>query len=315
MKQIKKILALILMMIALVMNFGAAAFADNEPAAPAYSITITNDNPSMSIVGKTYSAYKLFDVNYSETSYAYSIKSTNPFYSNADARAVLDTYFDISDTSDPTEKTVTVKPSKQDASTKTLSADDIRALADALQPYITGTAAGYATAGTETVTIPLTEAGYYIVTGTVKPTYPKVNTNEVVSAVILNNAAPTATVKPKATVPTLRKKITKVTQGSIIDAYVYNNRIYHNDRLAVAQVGSTVSYELKSEAPDLTGYTDYTFTFNDRITAGLDYVEGSFKLKVGTGEATKIEPTIADDGKGFTIHHPVCNSSDLYKGR
>lgn len=308
MKKLTKLLGIVLIM-ALVMSMGiTAAFA----ADPTYSITVTNDNDAMSIIGKTYTAYKLFDVTYSGTNYAYSIKTDNPFYSNTAAKAVLDTYFDFTDTSDATVKTVTVKTAKQDATTKTLSADDVRKLADALQPYATGSGAGQETATAESVTIGLSEAGYYIVTGTVKPTDPANSDKEVVSAVILDNADPTATVKPKASVPTLDKKITKVHEGTT--DVTSDNLLDTEGKAAVAKVGSTVSYELESVAPDLTGYSDYTFTFKDQLTSGLAYVTNSFKLKVGTGEAATISPTMGADGKSFTYTIPYDTLKTYTKG-
>ena len=287
---------------ALVMSMGISAFADDDPPAESgegtqdaqtYSITVTNSDTAMSINGKTYTAYKLFDVTYSGNNYAYSISKTNPFYSNAEAKAILDQYFDFTEiASDANSMSVTVKTAKQDSTTKTLSASDVRALANALQPYATGTGAGSAEAANETATITLPTAGYYIVTGTVKPTDPANSDKEVVSAIILDNADPTAEVKPKASVPTLDKKITAVTDnGAVLD---------DKGKAAVAKVGSTVSYELDSKVPDLTGYTKYTFTFGDKITNGLDYVTGSFKLKIGNSAETTVTPTIATDGKSFT---------------
>ena len=319
MRNFKKMMALALAMV-MVLAMSVSVFASGDtgttggdggttggdaPAAATYSITVTNDNEAMSIIGKTYTAYKLFDVTYDGTNYAYSIKTDNPFYSGAAKAAVLDTYFDFTDTSDATVKTVTVKTAKQDATTKTLSADDVRALADALQPYATGTGAGSVTATAETATIDLTEAGYYIVTGTVKPTDPANSDKEVVSAVILDNADPTAEVKPKASVPTLNKKITGVAEGltevngAVLDA---------KGVAAVAKVGSTVSYELDSVVPDLTGYTDYTFTFEDKLTGGLDYVEDSFALTI-KGATENITPTFAADKKSFTLTIPYATLS------
>lgn len=307
MSNFKKIMVLAFALL-MVFAINVTAFAgdgDGE-AAETYSITVKNDQTeTMSIVGKTYTAYKLFDVTYSGTKYAYSIKTDNPFYSTAAAKAVLDTYFDFTDTSIANVKTVTVKVAKQDATTKTLTAADVRALADALQPYATGTGAGSVTATAETATINLTEAGYYIVTGTVKPTDPANTDKEVVSAVILDNADPTAEVKPKASVPTLDKKITKVSEGTTkVDEAVLDAK----GKAAVAKVGSTVSYELDSVVPDLTGYTDYTFTFEDKLTAGLDYVADSFALTI-KGATENIAPTFADDKKSFTLTIPYATLS------
>ena len=58
MKTIKKAVALFLVL-AMAAVMGTSAFA-----AAAYSITVTNTNADISISGKTYSAYKLFDVTY-----------------------------------------------------------------------------------------------------------------------------------------------------------------------------------------------------------------------------------------------------------
>lgn len=308
MKHIKKLMALV---IAIVMCLGMSTMVF---AASEYSIKVTNDNEAMSINGKTYSAYKLFDVKYSGNNYSYTIKTTNPFYSTADAKAVLDTYFDFADiASDTTTKTVTVKESKWvSAQNKTLSDADVRALADALQPYISGNPAGSGVAANESATIEVPTAGYYIVTGTVKPTDPANSDKEVVSAVILDNADPTAEVKPKASVPPLDKKITKVQEGTT--DVTADNKLDEAGKAAVAKVGSTVSYELDSNAPDLTGYSDYKFIFKDSITSGLEYVKNSFKLKVGSGAAADITPTFATDNKSFTYTIPYNTLKTYTKG-
>ena len=305
MKTTKRFLAILMtltMILSMTIAMGTVSFAAD------YSITVKNENDAMSIVGKTYTAYKLFDVTYdtSKENYAYSIKTDNPFYSTAAAKAVLDTYFDFTDTSDATIKTVTVKAAKIAPSTKTLSDADTRALADALQPYATEPGAGSVTATSERATINLTEAGYYIVTGTVKPTDPANSDKEVVSAVILDNTDPSADVSPKASVPTLNKKITAVNEGGRV--------LDDKGKAAVAKVGAKVSYELDSVAPDLTGYTDYTFTFGDKITNGLDYVANSFKLKVGSGSATAVTPVIAADEKSFTYTIPFNTLKTYTKG-
>ena len=297
-------MALVIAMVMMV-AMGITAFADDPTT---YSITVTNTNTSMSIIGKTYSAYKLFDVTYSGTNYAYSIKTDNPFYSTAAAKAILDTYFDFTDTSDTTVKTVTVKESKQDATSKTLSAADVRALADALQPYVPSTAAGTATATAETVTINLSEAGYYIVTGTVKPTDPANSDKEVVSAVILDNAAPTATVNPKASVPTLDKKITG------------EHLLDEAGKAATAEVGKTVSFQIDSNVPDLTGYANYTFTITDTMTSGLTFTDpegdatNDVVVKINNVDKTS-EATIAISGQTLTVTIPYNTLKAATKGQ
>ena len=310
MKKMRRAAALMLALI-MVLSMGICASADENDGqggsgetSVSYSITVTNDNTAMSIVGKTYQAFKLFDVTYSGTNYAYTIKTTNPFYSNAAAKAVLDQYFDFGDiASDATTKNVTVKTTMQDPTTKTLTAANVRKLADELQRYATGTPAGQATASSESVTINLSEAGFYVVTGTVKPTDPANSNKEVVSAVILDNADPTANVKPKASVPTIDKKITAVTDsGQILDS---------DGQAAVAKVGQTVSYEIDSVVPDLTGYSNYKFIIDDALSSGLDYVTNSFALTIN-GTTVSITPNI--NGRSFTLKIPYATLIDYTKG-
>ena len=315
MKTLRKMMALALAMV-MVLAMGMTVFADTpaenpETPAAAYSITVTNTNNSASIVGKEYSAYKLFDVTYSGTNYAYSIAINNYFYTNA--KSVLDTYFDFTDiASDSTRKTVTVKEAKQDATTKTLSAADVRALADALEPYMeNATAANSATATGESVTINLTEAGYYIVTGSIKPKDEDRSDEEIVSAVILDNAAPTATVSPKASVPELNKEIKKVQEGT---TEVSGAVLDEDGKAAVAKVGSTVSYEITATTPDLTGYTDYIYKATDTISAGLAYVKDSFELKID-GAAVDIDPVFSNSDKTFTLTIPYNTMKNYAAGK
>ena len=62
MKKAKKLMAVVLaLMVALTMGIATSSVIFAADSDPEYSITVTNENTSMSIVGKTYTAYKLFD--------------------------------------------------------------------------------------------------------------------------------------------------------------------------------------------------------------------------------------------------------------
>ena len=307
MKHLKRHLSLALSAFIL-MGMKTAVFAEGEgqQTAETYTITVTNDNPAISIAGKTYTAYKLFDVVYSGTNYAYTINTDNPFYTSA--KSVLDEYFDFGDIASETDiKNVTVKTGKMDPETNTLSASDVRALADSLKPYISGTGAGSAAAQGETAVITVPEAGYYIITGTVKPTDPENSESEIVSAVILSNADPDAEIQPKAGVPTLSKKITSVKEGTA----VVSGAILDSEGQAVsAKVGSVVSFELDSIIPDLTGYNTYTFTVTDTLSAGLTYA-GNFKMMINGAEVTAA-PEVS--GQTMTVSIPFATLSNYTKG-
>ena len=307
MKHLKRHLSLALSVFIL-MGMKTVVFAEGEgqQTAETYTITVTNDNPAISISGKTYTAYKLFDVAYSGTNYAYTINTGNPFYTSA--KSVLDVYFDFGDIASETDiKNVTVKPAKMDPETNTLSASDIRALADSLKPYIAGNGAGSAAAQGETAVITVPEAGYYIVTGTVKPTDPENSESEIISAVILDNADPDAEIQPKAGVPTLSKKITGVKEGT---ALINGAILDEQGQAASAKVGSVVSFELNSIIPDLTGYSTYIFTVTDTLSAGLTYA-GNFRIMINEAEVS-VSPEVS--GQTMTVTIPFATLSNYTKG-
>ena len=91
-------MALVIAM-AMVLAMTTAAWAASD-----YKITVTNSSETVSINGKTFYAYKLFDATYSGTTttsggdtspHAYSIKNDNWFYTNTASKAALDKYFDF----------------------------------------------------------------------------------------------------------------------------------------------------------------------------------------------------------------------------
>ena len=293
MKSLKKMMALAIAMV-MVLAMSLPVFAA-DPVT--HSITVKNENTSISINGKTYSAYKLFDSTHSGDAYAYYMSTTNQFYTNDDAKAVVEKYFTLTTIpGDSTKVSVTAK-----------DGFDARAFADEMQEYLaaaTADATSPAAANEQAViSLPNDEAGqgYYMVTGTAAPKDQTTPAQEdVVSAVIVTNEDPDPVAKPKAGIPTLDKKITGVTEdGEVLDA---------KGKAAVAKVGATVSYELDSIVPDLTGYDDYTFIFGDAITAGLDYVTTSFELKI-KGTTVNIDPVFATGDKSFTLTIPYANLS------
>ena len=321
---------------ALVMSMGiSSAFA----ADPAYSITVTNDNEAMSINGKTYYAYKVFDLTYSgttttgvdETPHAYTIDSDgdgawawSTLTKNAttdSTSGVITTTYGIKLTPSATDNTVYVV--ENDSFTEASA----RSLADALQAVLPTDsegkpkADGSAVGASETATISLSEAGYYAVYGVVVPTDPREDpVEEVVAAVALTSTDPTASVKPKAIVPTLDKKITKVTEATASSTQEVSNAVLDTaGQAAVAKVGSTVSFRIESVVPDLTGYSEYTFIISDSITAGLDYVQDSFKISFNAGrEAAPATGTLVfatgDNPKSFTLTIPYGTLAAYTKG-
>ena len=289
-------------------------------AADEYSITVDNSaNTSVSIVGKTYTAYKLFDVTYtgsgSDAPHAYSIDSDGD---GAWAWNTIKGSLKSGSTTiyENTTYGLTFTPSAADPTvysvTSTMTADQARALADALQPLVTATtgaptAAGSATAASENAVISLSEPGYFVVYGTVKANDPTDGSKELVAALALTTADPTETVKPKVEAPPLDKKITG--EHVLDDA----------GKAATAEVGKTVSFELDSKVPDLTGYTKYTFTITDTMSNGLTFTDpdgaatNDVAVKIGDTDKTS-ECTVTVNDQTMTVTIPFNTLKAATKG-
>ena len=304
MKSLKKMIALAIAMV-MVLAMSVTAFA-----ATSHSITIKNENDAISINGKTYSAYKLFEStqNSDKTAYAYYLSKSNQFYTTSAAKTIVEKYFTL--TNIPGDSTKVTAVAKTGFDPRTF-ADEIESVLENLRADYTSPAAANEQA---VISLPSDEAGqgYYIVTGTAKASDQDTTAGkeEITSAVIVTNEDPNPVAKPKAGIPTLDKKITGVAEGltevsgAVLDA---------DGVAAVAKVGSTVSYEIDSIVPDLTGYTTYTYKISDSITAGLTYVENSFVLKINNAEVD-IDPVFASDKKSFTLTIPMTTLEDYDAG-
>ena len=88
----------------------AACFTVFAAETP-HSITIENTNTSISIDGKEYKAYKLFDStqNADKTAYSYYMNVENQFYVNTGTKAVVEKYFTLTEIAGDASK-VSVTP-------------------------------------------------------------------------------------------------------------------------------------------------------------------------------------------------------------
>lgn len=93
----------------------------------------------------------------------------------------------------------------------------------------------------------------------------------------------TTTVKPKKSVPTVVKKVL-----DDADAYVAGTDIKSSDKwkdVADSQIGQDVNYKLTgSIASNYATFDTYAYKFTDKLSNGLDYVNGSVKVYALNGE-------------------------------
>ena len=270
MKHAKKIVSFLLAAI-LVLTMSVSAFADTT----GYTITVTNSNKAVSIVGKEYNAYKIFDVTYSEDKKAYAYTVAEAFknfeYNGKTGDGLIAAI-----------------------GTMTQDSDALNAFAEAALKYVTankiassGSAAGAVAGDKQQAVISVPTAGYYLVAGkTIAP-----DNQEVVAACSLTTADPTANVIVKADAPSIDKKIDANTNGSYDDEDAAANQ---------GAIGDVVPFVVKSAVPDMTGYEKYYFVINDTLSEGLTFNK-DVVVKVGDTTLDSSKYDVITDGSSFKV--------------
>ncbi len=275
MKRTKTLLC-ILLAVVMTLALSTASFA----AAQTYTITVNNSNDSISMVGNTYSAYKLFNVTYSDSKDAYAYTVTDDFAN-----------FEYSYDTTVNEQKVTKKVKGESLinylESLTNDSDALDTFAEAALKYATDkniAAAGFVTApNANTATISVPTAGYYLVAGSATSTADK--NQSVVAACALTTTDPTAEVTVKADVPSIDKNIVKD-----------NDKVKAN----TASIGDEVEYKIDTAVPNMKGYEKYYFVIDDTMSKGLTY-NGDLTVKLGNSTLTvgndyTVTSNVNDDG-------------------
>lgn len=178
MKRTKRI-ASVLLALVMALSLITTAFAAGD-----YSITVKNPNQNISIDGKTYSAYKIFDATYDSSDHvAYTVD-----------KHFADFTYTVGDQSYSGEALINYLSEQQDNS------EAMDAFAKAALKHIQEKgiqADGTAMATDEQAVISLSAPGYYLVSGTAAA--PENQT--VTAACALTTAKPTAEINVKADAP------------------------------------------------------------------------------------------------------------------
>ncbi len=247
MKHAKRAASLLLALV-MVLALATTAFAAGaEPGA------ITVDNPT---AGKTYTAYKIFDVTYNEdkTAYAYTIDSdatgswfndillymgstwqektdtTEASYTGSAVAAVDGVYtgHEITLTPSATDNTVYILEVTDD-----FSAPDFARFLNLHKDDKTGTEL---TGTADTISADNLPLGYYFIS----------NTNGALCNLTTTN--PTVTIHDKN-----------------------DNPFEKVDDKESVEIGETVTYTITGKVPDTTGFNDYTYEINDVMSDGLTF--------------------------------------------
>ena len=253
MKTMRKLFT-VLLALAMTLALAMPAFAADTKG----SITITNPQE-----GKTYTAYKIFDVTYSSdfTKYSYTISGADPAYTTVNTYAA--------DPAKGLTLTAVAGTGKYNVSvgTKFSAASFAQYLAQHLNDNAgsLGTGTDFTEVG-KTMKADGLDLGYYFVSGT--------------SGTVCELAtAKNIEIHDKNEVPQIDKKV--------------------DDTDGTVEVGQVLTYTITGKVPSTTGYKEFTYQVTDTMTEGLTFNK-DVKVTIDnvdvTSDATTTTITKSDDG-------------------
>ena len=256
-----------------------------------YKITVTNPSDSgVTFDGKTFTAYKIFDLVKGAGDSGYSYTPTAAFksytYNGKTGQQLVNELIGYSGNTDKLNSFASAVFSDISGGVDNNGLD----YSELAYKSVVGTSSDSVVIdldGTSTEGKSL-GAGYYLVAGEAKPTDGEPQT--LVAACALTTADKQANVTAKLGAPTIEKKI-----------------VSGSDEVAKhsANIGDSVTFRIRCKVPDMTGYSAYTFVIHDTLSKGLNNGKTSPTLKQAiladgatatTGTSITSYCVVADDG-------------------
>lgn len=289
----------VLMAMTMILSMSMTAFAADAPKG---TLTVNN-----TVAGKTLDLYQIFTATKNGDNVAYTLNSAYEGFFQSK----------ISDASTLTGEALSEKAYAYvkdqvgtDGSNGAAFAKDIL---DWILKNATTVATTHTTANTtaDTTVINNLDYGYYVVYPLGATDTSTAPGNEKVKSVasLVSVTGIDATVNMKSNYPTVDKKIipaqsgSGITIGAIVNGNWEGNHQMELDdenesedtiaphgatdekKVGDFGIGDTVTYQLTSKVPDMTGYNSYTFKFSDTLSKGLDLKE-VLSVKVGNTTLT-----------------------------
>ena len=295
----------VLMAMTMILSMSMTAFAADAADAPKGTLTVNN-----TVAGKTLDLYQIFTATKSGENVAYTLNSAYEGFFKNNTRIPGSESLTGEALSEAAYNYVKeqVGANGEAATAKTFAKDVLGWILDS-KNHITATKTVNTTA-TSTVVSDLAY-GYYLVypKGATDTSTAPGNQTYTSAASLVSITADTATINMKSNYPTVDKKIipaqsgSGITVGAIVDAswdgshqMELDDENNPEDTIAPHSesdekkagdfgIGDTVTYQLTSKVPDMTGYNSYTFKFSDTLSKGLDLKE-VLSVKVGNTTLT-----------------------------
>lgn len=321
----------VLMAMTMILSMSMTVFAAEAPKG---TLTVNN-----TVEGKTLDLYQIFTATKSEENVAYTLNSAyDGFFktkvdngSSLSGEALSEAAYDY------VKKQV--GPDGDAETAKTFAKDVLGWILDS-KNNITATKTVDTTA-TFTVVSDLAY-GYYLVypKGATDTSTAPGNQTYTSAASLVSITAEAATINMKSNYPTVDKKIIPAQSGSGLTVGAIVNSSWEGIHQGVLDdenapedtiasrgasdekkagdfaIGDTVTYQLTSKVPDMTGYNSYIFKFSDTLSKGLDLKEvlsvkvGDTVLKAGKTEENTYLPTYTTNNDG--THTLTLNFNDFY---
>lgn len=268
MKTIKRSLALVLVMI-LTLAMSVTVFAEGEGAKKTFTITVNEAK-----AGHTYEAYQILkgDLSKSQTTlsnvdWGTGIKADKKTDLAKDAKAYVEKL-------------------------SGMNSSDIKAEAQKIAQALSTTVAGSVSVTQDNAKTEITglEPGYYLI----KDKDSSLTGDEAYTEYILNIVADT-TITPKTDVPSVEKKV-KDTNDTTGDTTGWQDSADYD-------IGDVVPFQLTATLPvNVESYKSYFLKFDDTLSQGLDFNEGTVTVKLGDKDVTSFFTTNYDAaGKKLTF--------------
>ena len=296
----------VLMAMTMILSMSMTAFA-----AEAQKGTLTVKN---TVAGKTLDLYQIFTATKSGNNVAYTLNSAYEGFFQSK----------ITDASALTGEALSEKAYDYVKTQVGTDGSNGAAFAKDMLGWILDSKNNITATKTVVTTAPSTQIsdlayGYYLVypKGATDTSTAPGNQTYTSAASLVSITADTATINMKSNYPTVDKKIiptqsgSGITVGAIVDgSWEGNHQMELDDendpedtiaphgaadekKAGDFGIGDTITYQLTSKVPDMTGYNSYTFKFSDTLSKGLDLKEvlsvkvGNTTLKAGkTGTNT-----------------------------
>ena len=294
----------VLMAMTMILSMSMTAFAADAADAPKGTLTVNN-----TVEGKTLDLYQIFTATKSGENVAYTLNSAYEGFFKNNTRIPGSEDLTGEALSDAAYNYVKTQVGPDGSN----GAEFAKAILGWILENNTTVAATHTNATTtaDATVINNLDYGYYVVYPLGATDTSTAPGNEKVKSVasLVSVTGIDATVNMKSNYPTVDKKIipaqsgSGITIGAIVNGNWEGNHQMELDdenesedtiaphgatdekKVGDFGIGDTVTYQLTSKVPDMTGYNSYTFKFSDTLSKGLDLKE-VLSVKVGNTTLT-----------------------------